>query len=87
MPMLDQILKKNVRLIDYEKITDVNKNRLIAFGEYAGIAGAIDYLAGFGHYLLKAGFSTPFLNVSFSYKYFNLDDAYQVLKRVGEKIV
>jgi alpha-aminoadipic semialdehyde synthase len=87
MPMLDQFLKKNVRLIDYEKITDVNKNRLIAFGEYAGIAGAIDYLAGFGHYLLKAGFSTPFLNISFSYKYFNLDDAYVVLKRVGEKIV
>lgn len=87
MGMLDELLKKNVRLIDYEKITDDKKNRLIAFGEYAGIAGAIDYLAGFGHYLLKAGFSTPFLNVSYSYKYFSLEDAYVILKKVGEKIV
>ena len=87
MAMLDEFLRKNVRLIDYEKITDEGKNRLIAFGEYAGIAGAIDYLAGLGHYLLKAGFSTPFLNVSYSYKYFNLSEAYAILKKVGEKIV
>ena len=59
---------------------------MIAFGEFAGIAGAIDYLAGFGHYLLKAGFSTPFLNVSMSYKYFDLDGAFEVLRKVGEQI-
>ena len=48
MDMLDEFIKKRVRLIDYERIIDDNKTRLIAFGEFAGIAGAIDYLAGFG---------------------------------------
>jgi len=35
-------------LIDYEKITDEDDKRLIAFGKYAGIAGAIDFLKGLG---------------------------------------
>lgn len=48
MPALDAILKNNIRLIDYEKITDQDNNRLIAFGKYAGMAGAIDFLKGLG---------------------------------------
>jgi alpha-aminoadipic semialdehyde synthase len=48
MPALDAILQQNIRLIDYEKITDDKDNRLIAFGKYAGMAGAIDFLKGFG---------------------------------------
>lgn len=48
MPALDAILTKNIRLIDYEKISDEKNNRLIAFGKYAGIAGAIDFLKGLG---------------------------------------
>ena len=42
------MIKENIRLIDYEKITDEQNNRLIAFGKYAGIAGAIDFLKGIG---------------------------------------
>ena len=52
MPTLDAILDKNIRLIDYEKITDEKNNRLIAFGRYAGIAGAIDLLKGLGEYIM-----------------------------------
>ena len=48
METLDRILQLNIRLIDYEKITDDHNNRLIAFGRFAGIAGAIDFLSGFG---------------------------------------
>ena len=48
MPALDALLAKNIRLIDYEKITDDKENRLIAFGKYAGMAGAIDFLKGLG---------------------------------------
>lgn len=70
-------------MIDYERIIDDNKTRLIAFGEFAGIAGAIDYLAGFGEYLLRAGYSTPFLNVSMSYKYFSIDDALDDIQKIG----
>lgn len=48
MPLLDEILKKDIRLFDYEKISDEKGNRLIAFGRFAGIAGTIDYLSGLG---------------------------------------
>ncbi|MBS1890034.1 MAG: hypothetical protein JST59_01975 [Actinobacteria bacterium] len=87
MPMLDQLLERKVRLIDYEKIADEKGNRLIAFGVFAGIAGAIDFLAGFGHYLLLAGYSTPFLNINYSYKYFELEDAYASIKIVSERLI
>lgn len=76
MPALDAILAKNIRLIDYEKISDDKNNRLIAFGKYAGIAGAIDFIKGFGEYLMMMGISTPFLNASCAYKYFSLEQCY-----------
>lgn len=44
MPLLDTILEKNIRLMDYECIADGSGKRLIAFGKYAGLAGMIDTL-------------------------------------------
>ena len=38
--LLREILKKKIRMIDYEVLTDVDKRRIIAFGRYAGIVGA-----------------------------------------------
>ncbi len=37
--LLQAVLKKNIRLIDYETIVDENGIRLIGFGKYAGIVG------------------------------------------------
>jgi len=45
---------------------------LIAFGKYAGMAGAIDFLKGLGEYIMQMGISTPFLHCNCSYKYFNI---------------
>ena len=73
MASLDHMLANKIQLIDYEKITNEKGERLIAFGRYAGLAGTIDFLGGFGHLLLKMGFSTPFLSIRPSYKYFNLE--------------
>ena len=87
MSALDTILEKKIRLIDYEKITDEKNNRLIAFGKYAGIAGAIDFLKGLGEYIMQMGISTPLLNSNCSYKYFDLDEAYVHLKKIGKKMV
>ena len=39
MPLLDSILEKGIRLVDYEKIVNAEGQRLVAFGQYAGIAG------------------------------------------------
>lgn len=46
--LLQAIIVKKIRLIDYECLTDINGNRLIAFGRYAGIVGAYNALLTFG---------------------------------------
>lgn len=61
MPLLDAILEKNIRLIDYEKLMDRNGQRLVAFGKYAGVAGMINILHGLGLRLLALGHHTPFM--------------------------
>lgn len=38
--LLQAILEKNIRLIDYEVLTDEKGHRLIAFGRFAGMVGA-----------------------------------------------
>jgi alpha-aminoadipic semialdehyde synthase len=54
MPLLDEFLDKNLRIIDFECIREnkPNPQRLVAFGRYAGIAGAFDFLRGCGEFLL-----------------------------------
>jgi saccharopine dehydrogenase (NAD+, L-lysine-forming) len=53
--LLISILKKNIRLIDYEALKDSQGNRLVAFGRFAGIVGAYNGLLTYGlkHKLFK----------------------------------
>ena len=46
--LLQEILKKKIRLIDYEMLRDTQGNRLVAFGRYAGIVGAFNGLWTYG---------------------------------------
>ena len=46
--LLQSIIKKNIQLYDHETIVDVNNNRLIGFGYYAGVVGAYNGFRGFG---------------------------------------
>ncbi len=46
--LLQKIIEKNVRLIDYEVLTDDAGNRVIAFGRYAGIVGAYNGILTYG---------------------------------------
>ncbi len=46
--LLQAILKKNIQLIDYECLTDMEFNRIIGFGHYAGIVGTYNGLMGYG---------------------------------------
>ena len=46
--LLKSILSKNIQLIDYECLVDVNANRIIGFGRYAGIVGAYNGLMAYG---------------------------------------
>lgn len=46
--LLQKIIEKKIRLIDYEPLTDQTGNRVIAFGRYAGIVGAYNGVLTYG---------------------------------------
>ncbi|MCG8476645.1 MAG: NAD(P)-dependent oxidoreductase [Cytophagales bacterium] len=46
--LLRTVLAKNIRLVDYELLTDPSGQRIIAFGRYAGIVGAYNGLIAYG---------------------------------------
>ncbi len=58
--LLQAVLQKKIRLIDYEALKDPMGNRLVAFGRYAGMVGAYNGLLAYGQ----------------RYKLFNLRRAY-----------
>lgn len=46
--LLQEVLKKRIKLIDWECLTDATGRRLIAFGRYAGIVGAYNGVLTYG---------------------------------------
>lgn len=46
--LLQAILEKNIRLVDYETMVDDSGKRLIAFGKFAGMVGAHNALLTYG---------------------------------------
>ena len=46
--LLQQALAQNIRLIDYEYLTDSRAQRIVAFGRFAGIVGAHHALRAYG---------------------------------------
>ena len=61
MPLLDKLRELNIRMVDFECIREPKEDgkipeRLVAFGRYAGIAGAFDFLRGIGEFLLQKQF-------------------------------
>ena len=87
MPALKTILENNIRLIDYELIKEnkeVNPQRLVAFGKFAGIVGTIDFLQGIGDFLMYKKTYIPFLHTGFSYMYPSLELAKKRISKVGE---
>lgn len=87
MPMLQNILDKNIRLMDYELMTDEKGKRLVAFGKFAGNAGMIDTLHGMGHRFLGMGYSTPLMYMSMAHTYPTLAQAKLALHGVGNMIM
>ncbi|XP_071815872.1 alpha-aminoadipic semialdehyde synthase, mitochondrial-like isoform X2 [Apostichopus japonicus] len=86
MPMLDAILEKNIRLVDYEKIVDEQGKRIVAFGKFAGIAGMINILHGLGLRLLALGHHTPFIHIAAAHNYRNSSMARQAVRDAGYEI-
>ncbi|GAB2494761.1 NAD(P)-dependent oxidoreductase [Algoriphagus taiwanensis] len=47
-PLLQAVLKKNIRLVDYEVLKDEEGKRVVAFGRWAGIVGAYNAFWTYG---------------------------------------
>jgi len=47
-PLLQEVLKRKITLMDYECLTDPAGNRVIGFGRFAGIVGAYNGIMGYG---------------------------------------
>jgi alpha-aminoadipic semialdehyde synthase len=89
MPLLDAILEKQIRMIDYECITQGGirgEKRLVAFGRYAGLAGGIDLFTNIGERLLSMGYSSPFLAVASTVRYPSIAAALDAVAVCGREI-
>lgn len=86
MPMLKRMMEVGSNLIDYEKITDESGKRLIFFGRFAGLAGAINSLWTLGERLDHLEIKNPFSHIKQSYRYSSLAEAIDAVKKVGEEI-
>uniref|UniRef100_A0A3Q3EDK5 Aminoadipate-semialdehyde synthase n=1 Tax=Labrus bergylta TaxID=56723 RepID=A0A3Q3EDK5_9LABR len=86
MGLLEDLLKKEVRLIDYEKMVDANGYRIVAFGQWAGVAGMINILHGLGLRFLALGHHTPFMHIGMAHNYRNVSQAIHAVRDCGYEI-
>ena len=86
MPRLQNLLDKGCSLLDYEKITDDKGRRLVFFGRYAGLAGAIDTLWTLGQGLAEQGIETPLVEVKRAHAYADLAEAKEHIRRLGQRM-
>jgi alpha-aminoadipic semialdehyde synthase len=86
MPLLQKLIDLKCTLIDYEKIEDEEGRRLVAFGRFAGLAGMIDALYGFGQRLKSKNIETPFLKLKPAYEYEHTEDSKNAVKKIAEEI-
>jgi alpha-aminoadipic semialdehyde synthase len=87
MPMLRRLMELGCSLVDYEKITDDQKRRLIFFGRHAGYAGMIETLRCLGQRLAVSGVSTPLSQVHPAFEYRDLTEAKAHITALGDEIV
>jgi len=64
--LLQAIVDKNIRLIDYEVLTNPNGQRVIAFGKFAGMVGAHNALWTYGQ--RTKSFELPRMNSLYDYE-------------------
>ena len=86
MPMLRRLMELGCSLVDYEKITDDQKRRLIFFGRHAGYAGMIETLRCLGQRLAMSGVSTPLSQVHPAFEYHDLTEVKAQLTALGGEI-
>ncbi|EDO38256.1 predicted protein [Nematostella vectensis] len=86
MSLLDAMLDKNIRIVDYEKMVDKKGQRVCAFGKFAGVGGMINILHGLGLRLLALGHHTPFMYMGGTHNYKSSRAAKLAIYELGEDI-
>lgn len=64
MPMLKRLMESGCDLFDYERIVDESGRRLVFFGRFAGVAGAVETLIALGRRLAARGAQNPFAGLN-----------------------
>lgn len=86
MPLLRTVLDVGATLIDYEPVVGTDGQRLVHFGRFAGIAGAVDGLWGLGERLSANGSDTPLLELRPAWEYNSVHEALDAVAAVGDQI-
>jgi saccharopine dehydrogenase (NAD+, L-lysine-forming) len=73
--LLQAVLEKNIRLIDYEVLKDEFGNRVVAFGRWAGIVGSYNAFWTYGK-------KTALFDMKRAHECYDLDELYQELTKV-----
>lgn len=73
--LLQAVLEKNIRLIDYEVLKDQEGNRVVAFGRWAGVVGAYNAFWTYGK-------KTALFDLKRAHECFDLSDMKAELKKV-----
>ncbi|KAF8556698.1 hypothetical protein OG21DRAFT_1482902 [Imleria badia] len=75
------------RLIDYELLAGPDGKRTVAFGWFAGVAGALESLSALAHAHLELGVASPFLHTPRPHTHVALPSLRMALRAIGEEIV
>lgn len=86
MPLLKRFLDQRATLVDYERIVDEQGRRLIAFGHYAGVAGAIDTVWGLARRLDALGIRHPLEEARLTWEYGTTSRAWGALEQLGRRV-
>jgi alpha-aminoadipic semialdehyde synthase len=86
IPLLIAFSGSKSTLIDYEKIADSHGRRLVYFGRFAGICGAVDSLHYLGKRLQWKGIKNPFTLLKPTYEYNSLKAVKQAVAEIGNRL-
>lgn len=76
--LLKAIVEKNIKLVDYEYLTDNTGQRLVAFGRWAGIVGAYNGLRA-------RGLRTDYFQLKPAHECHDMDEMFAGLKKIKLK--
>jgi len=86
MPLLQRFLDQGATLLDYELIRDRNGRRLVFFGRFAGLAGMVNTLRGYGLRLRAEGEESPFTMLRQAKDYYDLAELEKDLEKLAKAL-